>query len=137
MLFEMLTGKFLFDPKKTPPATKSENHLALMMQLLYKFPKRFMTIGLNWKHYSDVRGNLKNTHHIDYLSLKDHFTKIFYIKESEAIALAEFLEPMLRFDPRERVSAEAVLKMPWLEMDTHKFYATKEEITANPEIYDT
>jgi len=30
MLFEMLTGEFLFDPKKEKNFKKSEDHLALM-----------------------------------------------------------------------------------------------------------
>ena len=48
MLFEMLTGEFLFDPKKDPNFRKSEDHLALMMEMLNKFPKSYSTIGTNY-----------------------------------------------------------------------------------------
>lgn len=59
MLFEMLTGEFLFDPKKDKNFKKSEDHLALMMELLNKFPKVYSSVGTNSKKYVDENGNLK------------------------------------------------------------------------------
>jgi len=53
MLFEMLTGEFLFDPRKDEKHKKSEDHLALMMELLYKFPYNYTTVGTNSKKYID------------------------------------------------------------------------------------
>ena len=50
MLFEMVTGEFLFDPKKEETVSKSQDHLALMMELLNKFPKNYSTIGTNSKN---------------------------------------------------------------------------------------
>ena len=47
MLFEMLTGKFIFDPSKQQGIRKSEHHLALIMEVLGSFPKEYSTIGTN------------------------------------------------------------------------------------------
>lgn len=136
MLFEMLTGEFLFDPKKNPNFRKSEDHLALMMELLNKFPRKFSTVGMNSKHYIDIHGSLKKIHSLNFLTLKDLFVKFHNIKESEAIALADFLAPMLKIDPRERATAADMLNHYWLDMETTQFFANPEEVISNPVAYD-
>lgn len=69
MLFEMLTGEFLFDPKKDKIFKKSEDHLALMQELLNKFPKSYSTIGTNSVRYVDDQGNLKNIKNLNFMGL--------------------------------------------------------------------
>jgi len=41
----MLTGDFLFEPKKGPNFTKDDDHLAQMIELISKFPKKFALSG--------------------------------------------------------------------------------------------
>lgn len=59
MLFEMLTGDFLFEPRKGPTFSKNEDHLAQIMELCGKFPKDFALKGRKSKHYFSKDGNLK------------------------------------------------------------------------------
>lgn len=137
MLFEMLTGEFLFDPKKNPNFRKSEDHLALMMELLNKFPRSFSTVGTNSRHYVDLNGSLKKVqNNLNFLSLKDLFVKFHNMKESEAAMLADFMLPMLRVDPRERATAADMLKHPWLDMETRQLFADPQEARENPEVFD-
>lgn len=105
MLFEMLTGEFLFDPKKDNNFKKSEDHLALMQELLNKFPKKYSTIGTNSTRYADDQGNLKNIKSLNFMGLKDLLTHFHKVKESESKALAEFLMPMLEIYPEKRATA--------------------------------
>jgi len=56
MLFEMITGDFLFAPQKGDNYSKSDDHLALMMESLHKFPKKYSTVGTNWRRYFDKEG---------------------------------------------------------------------------------
>lgn len=49
MIFEMLTGDFLFEPRKGPTFSKNDDHLAQMMELLGQFPKDFCLRGKNSK----------------------------------------------------------------------------------------
>jgi len=42
MLFEMLTGEFLFEPRKGSTFGKDDDHLAQIAELLNKFPKNFL-----------------------------------------------------------------------------------------------
>lgn len=84
MLFEMLTGEFLFDPKKDKNLKKSEDHIALMMELLNKFPRNYSTIGTNSKKYVDENGNLKKIKNLNFMNLKDLLTHYHGVKEEEA-----------------------------------------------------
>jgi serine/threonine-protein kinase SRPK3 len=136
MLFEMLTGEFLFDPKKDENFRKSEDHLALMMELLNKFPKNYATIGTNSKKYLNEEGNLNKIKNLNFMNLKDLMMKYHGIKESEAQALSDFLMPILEIYPQKRATAEQMLNHYWLDMDTTEFFASEEEKKKNPHFYD-
>jgi serine/threonine protein kinase len=45
MIFELVTGDFLFEPRKGEAYTKSDDHLAQIMELLGKMPKKFALSG--------------------------------------------------------------------------------------------
>ena len=45
MAFEMITGRFLFKPEKGDSFSKDDDHLALMMEELGRFPKKFSLSG--------------------------------------------------------------------------------------------
>lgn len=136
MLFELLTGEFLYDPKKDANYKKSEDHLALMMEMLNKFPTSYSTSGTNSKKYVDDNGNLKHIPAMNYMGLKDLMMKYHGIKESEAEALSKFMEPMLRIHPYQRASASEMLKHPWLNMETEEFFANEEDFAKSPHHYD-
>ena len=116
MLFEMLTGEFLFDPKKDPAFSKSTDHLALMMELLNRFPRNFSTVGTNSKKYVDAGGSLRKVPKLNFMNLKELAMKKYKLLEKEAEWLAEFLQPMLRIYPQTRPSALEALRSPWLDI---------------------
>jgi len=105
MIFETLTGEFLFDPKKDSNFKKSEDHLALMMELLNKFPKNYLTIGTNARRYLDSNGDLKKIQSLTFMTLKDLLTHYHKVREEEAISFASFLMPMLNIYPEKRASS--------------------------------
>jgi hypothetical protein len=45
MLFELITGDFLFEPRKGETYSKNDDHLAQIIELLGKIPKKFATSG--------------------------------------------------------------------------------------------
>ena len=45
MLFELIVGEFLFDPRKGNNFSKNDDHLAQMNELLKKMPKTFSLSG--------------------------------------------------------------------------------------------
>lgn len=48
-IFEILTNDCLFEPKKNHKYSKSDDLLALMIELLKKFPYRMCTTGKYWR----------------------------------------------------------------------------------------
>lgn len=136
MLFELLTGEFLFDPKKDANYKKSTDHLALIMEMLNTFPASYSTSGTNSKKYVDPQGNLRKIPSLHFMGLKDVMMKRHGIKASEAEALASFLEPMLKVQPKERATAAQMLNHYWLDMDTEDFFATEDDINEMPYLYD-
>ena len=133
MLFEMLTGEFLFDPKKDPNFSKSTDHLALMMELLNRFPRNFSTVGTNSKKYVDVTGNLRKVPKLNFMNLKELGMKKYKLLEKEAEDLAAFLEPMLKIFPQSRPSALEALKSPWLHLNTIDIFDQQERTEAPPD----
>ncbi len=51
MIFELITGDFLFEPRKGDTYSKNDDHLAQILELLGKMPKKFALSG----RYSKVR----------------------------------------------------------------------------------
>ena len=121
MLFEMLTGDFLFDPKKNHEFKKNDDHLAQMIELLNSFPKDWCTIGTHSKRYFDKDGNLKKIKSLKFWGLKDILMERYKMEEKEAIALEDFLLPMLKIIPQERATAEQMINHYWLDMKTDNF----------------
>ena len=59
MIFEMITGDFLFEPRKGHNFDKDDDHLAQMMELLGKMPKNLALSGKNSKRFFDKSGHLQ------------------------------------------------------------------------------
>jgi len=129
MLFEMITGEFLFDPRKEGDISKSQDHLALMMELLNRFPRNYSTIGTNSKKYVNAMGSLRKIHQLNFLSIKDLLIYKYRAKEDEAMLLAEFLMPMLHIYPQQRIGARAALKHTWLSVDSDEIFQGEERLT--------
>ena len=121
MLFEMLTGDFLFDPKKSADFKKNDDHLAQMLELLNEFPRNWSTIGTHSKRYFDKDGKLKKIKSLRFWGLKDILIQRYKMDEKEAIALEDFLLPMLRILPQERATAAEMINHPWLNMRSKDF----------------
>ncbi|CAD8103906.1 unnamed protein product [Paramecium sonneborni] len=114
MLFELLTGDFLFEPRKGANFSKNDDHLAQIQELTGKFPLQFSQRGLKSKRYFNREGNLLRIPILNCWSLTDVLIEKYKYNPKEAKELASFLEPMLNPFPEKRVSASQSLKHPWL-----------------------
>ena len=62
------------------------------------------------------------------LYLTNSYYSIRYkFKENEAVELADFLQPMLNYDPDKRISAQELLKHKWLNMPANFEYTMNEK----------
>jgi len=115
MLFELITGDFLFDPRTGKDWTRDEDHLALMIELLGAFPpKEWALSGKYSREFFSSSGKLKHIKSMKYWTLHDVLEQKYSLATEEAQEVAEFLLPMLRWDPRKRQTAAEALRHPWL-----------------------
>ena len=101
----MITGDFLFEPRKGGDYDKDDDHLAQMMELLGRMPKNLALSGKNSRKFFDSRGGLRRIKGLSYWPLKKVLTEKYLIKENEAAALSDFLMPMLRWHHDKRATA--------------------------------
>lgn len=120
-IFEMITGDFLFEPRKGQNYDKDDDHLAQMMELLGRMPKNMALSGKNSTQFFDKTGSLKNIRGLNYWPLEKVLMEKYRIKEKNAKELAAFLKPMLSWYTSDRASAQEMLKHPWLNTANDDF----------------
>jgi serine/threonine-protein kinase SRPK3 len=83
-IFEMVTGDFLFEPRKGSNYDKDDDHLAQMMELLGRMPKNLAMSGKHSKKYFDSRGNLRRIKDLRFWPVKKVLTDKYMIRDEEA-----------------------------------------------------
>lgn len=114
MVFELVTGDYLFDPKASEEYPRDEDHLALFVELLGSIPAKLVSRGRRSSTYFNRRGELRHIKTLRYWGLPDVLQQKYHMHPIEARNLASFLLPMLRLQPEERTSAKTALEHPWL-----------------------
>ncbi|CAI9110476.1 OLC1v1010509C4 [Oldenlandia corymbosa var. corymbosa] len=115
--FELATGEMLFTPKDGQGFGEDEDHLALMMELLGKMPKKIATGGARSKDYFDRYGDLKRIRRLKYCALDRVLVDKYKFSKSDAQEFAQFLVPLFDFEPEKRPTAEQCLQHPWLNSE--------------------
>jgi len=116
IVFELATGDLLFKPKNGSNHGKSDDHLALMLELLGRktMPKRMVQLGKRSKEFFNMKGELRLIKKLKFWLLEDLLIEKYKFSAEDAAGLSEFLLPMLQIDPGFRCSAEEALKHRWL-----------------------
>ncbi|KAK7346275.1 hypothetical protein VNO80_20790 [Phaseolus coccineus] len=112
--FELATGDMLFTPKVGQGFSEDEDHLALMMELLGKMPRKVATAGAKSKDFFDRHGDLKRIRRLKFWPLSKLLVDRYKFSESDANAFSEFVLPLLDFTPEKRPTAQKCLEHPWL-----------------------
>ena len=130
MLFECLTGDFLFEPRKGHHYDKDDDHLAQMVELLGPAPRNFALSGKHSRRFFDNTSHLRKIRGLNYWPLnRVLMEKYRYLKE-EADLLADFFSKMLCWYPQERSTAQELLEHPWLTMEK------KDNVKMSDEAYE-
>lgn len=116
--FELATGEMMFAPKTGQGFSEDEDHLAMMMELLGKIPRKIATGGARSKDYFDRYGDLKRIRRLKYGTLDRLLVDKYKFSDADARELAGFLCPILDFEPEKRPTAEQCLQHPWLNSDS-------------------
>ncbi|KAK2657644.1 hypothetical protein Ddye_010696 [Dipteronia dyeriana] len=128
--FELATGDMLFAPKPGQGFSEDEDHLALMMELLGKMPRKIAIGGAQSKDYFDRHGDLKRIRRLKYWSLDRLLVDKYKFSEVDAREFAEFLCPLFDFVPEKRPTAQQSLQHPWLNPTT----STQTETEKKPNV---
>lgn len=115
--FELATGDMLFAPKGGQGFSEDEDHLALMMELLGKMPKKIANGGARSKDFFDRYGDLKRIRRLKFWPLDRLLVEKYKIAETDAREFADFLRPILDVVPENRPTAQQCLQHPWLKLN--------------------
>lgn len=115
LIFELLTGEFLFDPRAGSKYNKDDDHLAQILELMRTVPKILITGGEFSREFFDRTGKLKHIKKLRYRRLRDVLHDTFLVPPEDADAASVFLLPMLEMDMTKRAPASQMLKSPWLQ----------------------
>merc|ERR1719266_447686 len=106
MIFELVTGDYLFDPKEDKERySRDEDHLALISELTGQFPRALTQKGRVAHHFFNRKGELKHIKKLEFWPLIDVLREKYKKTPDEAELLASFLSPMLEPDPAKRATA--------------------------------
>ncbi|XP_046591424.1 SRSF protein kinase 3 isoform X1 [Neodiprion lecontei] len=114
MAFELATGDYLFEPHSGDDYCRDEDHLAHIIELLGEIPRKIALSGKHSRIFFNKKGELRHITGLKPWSLYEVLTEKYDWLPSEAREFAEFLTPMLDFDPSKRATAAECLKHPWL-----------------------
>jgi len=105
-IYELLTGKILFDPEKDRTRDRDHYHLYYINCYCGNFSKRFLRYTDKWKKYFTKKGELKK------FSIKEK--SLFPTDFVEKDHIHDFITKLLAINPRHRASAKDALNSEWL-----------------------
>lgn len=83
MVFELVTGDFLFEPKAGREYSRDEDHLAQMMELLGKMPRSMSGHGRYARDYFTRDGELKHISKLNFWPLEAVLMEKYHLSASE------------------------------------------------------
>ncbi|KDP43774.1 hypothetical protein JCGZ_22401 [Jatropha curcas] len=125
--FELATGDMMFTPKVGQGYSEDEDHLALMMELLGKMPRKIAIGGARSKDFFDRYGDLKRIRRLKFWPLDRLLIDKYKFPENDAREFSEFLCPLLDFTPEKRPTAQKCLQHPWLNLNSSAQIEMKNE----------
>ncbi|KHN94389.1 serine/threonine-protein kinase SRPK2 [Metarhizium album ARSEF 1941] len=115
MVFELITGDYLFDPQSGTKYGKDDDHIAQIIELLGPFPRSLCLSGKWSQEIFNRKGELRNIHRLRHWALPDVLREKYHFKEEEAKRISGFLLPMLELIPEKRANAGGMAGHNWLE----------------------
>ncbi|OJJ06685.1 hypothetical protein ASPVEDRAFT_140879 [Aspergillus versicolor CBS 583.65] len=115
MVFELITGDYLFDPQSGTRYGKDDDHIAQVIELLGNFPKSLCLSGRWSQEIFNRKGELRNIHRLRHWSLPDVLREKYHFSPSQGMAISDFLLPMLEVLPEKRANAGGMASHEWMK----------------------
>lgn len=125
LLFEIATGKILYNPQKFRGINRDRDHLYLIIKNLGTINKELLKKSSRYSLYFTNKGLLKRREKIEYIPLNNHIERSFdlvYSKEEKGwnkktIQLfSDFLSKLLVINPEERKDINELLSHQFLKI---------------------
>ncbi|KAJ8103810.1 kinase-like domain-containing protein [Lipomyces tetrasporus] len=114
MVFELITGDYLFDPQNGSKYSKDDDHIAQIIELLGRFP-RHLAMGGKWSlEFFNRKGELRNIHKLRAWALPDVLHDKYHHDTLDSQKMSEFMLPMLELNPEKRADAGGMSNHEWL-----------------------
>ncbi|XP_026076859.1 SRSF protein kinase 1 isoform X4 [Carassius auratus] len=114
MAFELATGDYLFEPHSGEDYSRDEDHIALIIELLGKIPRKLITNGKYSKEFFTKKGDLRHITKLKPWGLPDVLVEKYEWPREEAQNFSDFLLPMLDLVPEKRATASECLRHSWI-----------------------
>ncbi|KAM7006876.1 SRSF protein kinase 1b isoform 1-T1 [Tautogolabrus adspersus] len=114
MAFELATGDYLFEPHSGEDYSRDEDHIALIIELLGKVPRKLTLAGKYSKEFFTKKGDLRHITKLKPWGLFEVLVEKYEWSKDEAYNFSSFLLPMLDLVPERRATAAQCLTHPWL-----------------------
>lgn len=112
-VFELFTGKPLFDPEKSDKYSEKAHQLYLMQETLGPIPPDYLDDCKNLDIYYTHNYILKGFNKFEYKPIKSKLIDYGYNKNL-AKDISNFIKEMLQYQPEKRPSVDQLLKHPFL-----------------------
>ena len=116
IMFELVTGHYLFEPYKGKHYKKEEDLLGQMQEILGIIPLELINQSEVKSKYFDEAGKLKHLFLTQEWPLKDLLIEKYYLNYEEATGFCNFLKDILCFDAEKRLNAKQALEHKWFKM---------------------
>ncbi|XP_043107279.1 SRSF protein kinase 1b isoform X3 [Puntigrus tetrazona] len=114
MAFELATGDYLFEPHSGEDYSRDEDHIALIIELLGKIPRKLVMNGKYSKEFFTKKGDLRHITKLKPWGLQDVLVEKYEWPREEAQNFSDFLLPMLDLIPEKRSTAAECLRHSWI-----------------------
>ena len=114
IMYELITGEFLFDPKKDKNHSRDYYHLIEITKICRRFNGPFLKTTKYYKKFFDKNFEVIGTEYSEYYDLDEIFEKVKDHKEKELII--DLSKKMLKINPKERISSKDILSHEWLTL---------------------
>ena len=116
-IYELITGKILFDPSKDKDHDRNYFHLKEINQMCGRYSRNFLRQTKFYKDYFEKTKKsykLKETNHtLEKIYIKDLIKKNSNLNQNEIELLTNLLEGMLQINPKDRFTARNALSNPF------------------------
>jgi len=115
IVFELLTGDLLFEPRTGKNFDKNDDHLAQIIELLGAMNKRVALTGKYSHDFFSRKGELRYIKNLKFWGMKQVLHEKYKMDGKIAEEITDFLLPMLDYNPDRRATARRCLQHKWIK----------------------